>query len=369
MPNLVYIVDWLPPDYGAIGQYALKEAQERAREGEAVHLFGLSSTSSSDAEHAVGAGRLRVTRLKSAPVPRTDLKRRAAWTLATNARLVGAALRAIRSADEVLFTASPPFLEHLLVPLRPLIRGRLVFRIADVHPEVMMREMARPSRLLEAFRRLAVHWRRRADVIEVLGEDQRQLMEEAGVDPRRLVLRRSGLPVAWDESAVPMSRPPILDRAVLLLYSGAVGHAHDVDTFVEGYTAHHQRGTGRVVLWLNADGTFADRFEEAVRGRGLPIHRGRPVPLEQFCNLMVTADAHLITLKDEYVGLVVPSKVYGCIASGKQIFFVGSERSDVELLCQEQCPTRYERASIGDAAAVAGALERIADAASGPPSG
>ena len=45
--TLVYLCDWLPPDFGAVGQYSLLFARERAAAGEEVVLAGLSSTASS----------------------------------------------------------------------------------------------------------------------------------------------------------------------------------------------------------------------------------------------------------------------------------------------------------------------------------
>ena len=47
--RLVYICDWLPPDFGAVGQYAVLFAREWASEGWAVTLVGLTSGKSSRA--------------------------------------------------------------------------------------------------------------------------------------------------------------------------------------------------------------------------------------------------------------------------------------------------------------------------------
>ena len=41
--RLVYICDWLPPDFGAVGQYAMLSAREWATSGWAVTLVGLTS--------------------------------------------------------------------------------------------------------------------------------------------------------------------------------------------------------------------------------------------------------------------------------------------------------------------------------------
>jgi hypothetical protein len=40
---LVYICDWLPPDFGAVGQYAVLFARQWASDGGAVTLVGLTS--------------------------------------------------------------------------------------------------------------------------------------------------------------------------------------------------------------------------------------------------------------------------------------------------------------------------------------
>ncbi|HEY7216642.1 MAG TPA: hypothetical protein VIC28_18620, partial [Thermoanaerobaculia bacterium] len=149
----------------------------------------------------------------------------------------------------------------------------------------------------------------------------------------------------------------------ILLYSGNFGVAHDHETFVEGYRRHHRAGSGRVALWLNATGAKADRVEEILRGENLPVHRSRPFPLELLPSLLVTPDAHLITLRDGFVGYVLPSKVHGCVQSGRTVLYVGSPRSDVHLLCSQGLPPeRYHRVDTGDAEGVARALEEIAAA-------
>ena len=44
--RLVYICDWLPPDFGAVGQYAMLFAREQAENGWAATLVGLTSEKS-----------------------------------------------------------------------------------------------------------------------------------------------------------------------------------------------------------------------------------------------------------------------------------------------------------------------------------
>ncbi len=368
--RLVYLCDWLPPDFGAVGQYSLHFARERAAAGEEVVLAGLSSAGSSVVEEAVGSGRLRIVRLAAAVYERSNWRARAWWTAKTNLRLIGRLRRELARADEILFTGSPPFLVHLLVPLRALLGGarrrRLTYRITDFHPECLMAELGRVPAPLGAFHRLTVALRRRVDGFEVLGEDGRRRLLALGLPAERILLKRDPSPVAVPPGTAPLPPPAELAGHRLLLYSGNFGVAHDDRTFIEGYRLHHERGSGRMALWLNATGAKADAVEAALRAAGLPVHRSRPLPLAALPRLLVTADAHLITLRDEFVGYVLPSKVYGCIESGRPVLYVGSAGSDVHLLCAERLAAgRYRRVDIGDAAGVAAALDELA---SGKPS-
>jgi hypothetical protein len=246
------------------------------------------------------------------------------------------------------------------VPLNLIFRKRLTYRITDFHPECLMAEMGRAPMMLRLFHRWTVALRRRVDRFEVLGEDQRKRLLEIGIDPGRIVLKRDPSPVEIPPGTPPLDRPAELDGYAVLLYSGNLGVAHDHETFVEGYRRHHREGSGQVALWLNATGSKADRVEEILRREGLPVHRGRPVPLEELPRLLVTPDAHLITLRDGFVGYVLPSKVYGCVQSGRGVLYVGSPASDVHLLCAREIPPeRYWRADAGDPAGVLAALEEI----------
>jgi hypothetical protein len=366
MHRLLYLCDWLPPDFGAVGQYSLLFARQRAGGGEDVVLVGLSSTADSVTDEQVGNGRLRVMRRRAAAYDRSALGARALWTARTNLGLLWRSRRHLLAADEVLITGSPPFLLHLVAPLAALLRKRLTYRITDFHPECLMAEIGESRTVpwsLRAFHRLTLALRRRVDRFEVLGEDQRQRLLAQGIPAGRIALKRDPSPVEIPADTAPMAPPPELAGRCLLLYSGNLGVAHDYETFLAGYRRHHRQGSGRVGLWLNATGARADRFERALRDEGLPVHRSQPVPLAELPRLLVAADAHLITLRDPFVGYVLPSKVHACLESRCDVLYIGSRLSDVHLLCSQALPAGYLQVEVGDAAGVARALEEIADRA------
>ena len=136
---------------------------------------------------------------------------------------------------------------------------------------------------------------------------------------------------------------------LVILYSGNWGVAYDDATFIEAYSEYFRQSRSGLKFWLNAVGAKADRVEKELRHRGSFVYRTRPVPLAELPQLLIAADVHLITLRDAFVGYVLPSKVYACIESGKRIIFVGSESSDVHLLASAALtPSNYRRVEVGD---------------------
>jgi hypothetical protein len=360
--RLVYICDWLPPDYGAVGQYSLLFARERTAEGTDVVLGGLSSSGNSVSREEIGTGHLAVVRIHAATYDKGNFATRMWWTCATNTRLVWKLWPHLRSADEILFTGSPPLFLHWISLSNFFLGKKLIYRITDFHPECLMAARKTVPLWLELAYRLTLFWRRRISAFEVLGNDQFERLSAIGIPRERIALKRDPSPVAVTPETEPLARPVSDQGSLVLLYSGNWGTAHDYRTFVEAYRLHHREGSRRFVLWLNAVGAAVDEVEAALRAHSLPFISGRPVPLEKLASLLVTPDAHLITLSDDYVGFVLPSKVYGCIASRKAILFIGSARSDVHELCSSAGNADYERVEVGDVAGAAAALERIADA-------
>jgi hypothetical protein len=349
--RLVYICDWLPPDFGAVGQYGMLAAHEWARKRWAVTLVGLTTGQSSrQAAEAVGQGSVEIVRVHRRAYQKQKFVSRIVWTICSNILLLSVAFRVMRKADAVLFTGSPPLMLHFIAPLNLLLRKRLIYRITDFHPECLIAERGRSGRILDLLLRLTRFWRRRIDEFEVLGVDQARRLAESGIAEGRIRMKRDPSPVTFASKPCPLPVPDELGSGCgIILYSGNWGVAHDEKTFVEAYARYLPQSEPGLRFWLNATGAKADRVESELRSRGLPIYRSSLVPLEDLPRLLLAADVHLITLRDAFVGYVLPSKIHACIESGKRILFVGSEGSDVHALANSALPSdRYWRVDVGD---------------------
>ncbi|HEX4883880.1 MAG TPA: glycosyltransferase [Casimicrobiaceae bacterium] len=358
--RIVFFCDWLPPDFGAVGQYAMASAQALAADGAEVMLVGFTTGAGGDTVTELPRGRLVVRRVRRRAYDRSAWMRRAVWTLGANVALLRVAARELRACDEIRFTGSPPYMLHFVMPAARLLGKRTRYRITDFHPECLIAALGREPPWARALRAVTEFWRRRVDVIEVLGEDQRRRIRACGVPDERIVLVRDPSPVRFEASTRAASPPPALRGRSIVLYSGNWGVAHDVDTFVEGFARFCARHPDTAGAWLNSTGKRADQVEQALVARGLPHARTQPVPLAELPGVLRAAAVHVITLSDAFVGYVLPSKVYACVASGRPVLFVGSAESDVHLVCASGlAPDRYRRVDVGDAAGVADALERL----------
>ena len=360
--RLVYICDWLPPDFGAVGQYAVLFARQWASEGWSVTLVGLTrGLSSREKAVTIGDGSLEVLRVHRRAYQKQKFMARLVWTVVSNVLLLGAAFKAMWQADSVLFTGSPPLMIHFLAPLNVLLRKKLIYRITDFHPECLIAERGYDGPVLRLLLLLTRFWRHRVDSFEVLGLDQARRLAENGIPEARVRLKRDPSPVRFQPGLRPLSLPNELRGGTgVILYSGNWGVAHDEDTFIEAYSQYVQQSHHCLRFWLNATGAKADRVERELRQRGAPIYRSRLVPLEELPQLLVAVDVHLITLRDPFIGYVVPSKIYSCIESDKRILFVGSPSSDVHLVATNALlPDRYCRVDVGDVDALVKALHAM----------
>ena len=361
--RIVFLCDWLPPDFGAVGQYAIAFCEQLAVHGNQVALVGFSSEKASVEKRSIQSGHLTVQRICRPAYDKSAFVKRAFWTFGANLALIKGAWDDIRACDEIRFTGSPPFMLHFVVPVALVLGKKTRYRITDFHPEGLIAALGYTPWWVRPISAMTNFWRRRVDVMEVLGEDQRRAIVRSGVSPQKVELVRDPSPVEFSETMVSAPVPePIAGRAVIL-YSGNWGVAHDVDTFVLGFKRFCESQPERSGVCLNATGKRADIVANRLQGLELPYARTRPVPLEQLPNVLLAADIHLITLNVAFVAFALPSKVYACVASGRSVLFIGSPDSDVHLVCSTNLPKEaYRRVDVGDVEGVSRAISELLDA-------
>src|ERR1700757_3186744 len=162
--QLFYVVDWLPPDFGAVGQYGAIFARDLAVAGRDVRLIGLTTGESATTREVLSNQKIfEISRLHSLIYTKSKLIIRLLWTFQTNIRIVYEVIRDSRSSQaELIFTGAPPFMLFFIMVTKIIRNTRLIYRITDFYPEVLIAELGRRPWLL-AIERLTWFLRRRVD--------------------------------------------------------------------------------------------------------------------------------------------------------------------------------------------------------------
>src|SRR6266481_5989530 len=96
--QLFYIVDWLPPDFGAVGQYGAIFARDIAVAGRDVRLIGLTTGEYSTTREVLPNGHVfETTRIHGSMYSKSRFFTRLLWTFRTNMQIFSEIIRDFRS--------------------------------------------------------------------------------------------------------------------------------------------------------------------------------------------------------------------------------------------------------------------------------
>ena len=237
----------------------------------------------------------------------------------------------VRVMLHVLFTRRPAVCVSMTTPPFLLLAGavlrlrgaRHLHWCLDIYPEIahalgVLGGAA--ASLLVAARRILWHV---TDVVVTLGPFMAGTVAKTSLSRRKtrvipLWAEDGGPPV---EAAGPLETP----SRFTLLYSGNIGAAHDVETAL---SAAHR--LPEVDFVFAGDGAKRPLVEKAARDT--PNVRLQSLSSrEHLAARLRSASAHLVTLDPRADGLLVPSKLYAAMASGRPVIVVASDRNELAL--------------------------------------
>jgi len=280
---------------------------------------------------------VRVLRTRSTAFDRTKLHLRA---LNYITYLADSFVRAQSQGrpDLVLCMTDPPIVGDLALAIaRP--RGVPLLVISeDVFPEIAT-ELGRLTNpvAVRLLRSLVGFYLRRADHVVAIGERMRERLIAKGAPPDRVTV----IPNWVDTTAITpqskdneWSRSLGLDDRFVVMHSGNVGHAQNLDALIHattyvrdlddltvpiiGFGARH-REMQRLAAQLEADNV---RFLEYQ-------------PRERLSESLSSADVHYVGLARGLAGFVVPSRLYGILSAGRPVIVAAESDSETAQLVQE----------------------------------
>lgn len=237
--------------------------------------------------------------------------------------------------DVVVPLTTPPMIVLLGVLLKKLRGTRLAYWVMDMYPDVpvaygVLREGGVAHRVLE---RLHVAAMNAADVVVVLGQDMRRRVEAKGVPVDRVHVIGPWSDLAElgeaDSSEVAALREDWgLQDCFVVMYSGNLGLAHDVETILGAIRA--MRDEPRVRFLFVGGGKALTAVMDASQRDGLENIVIQPYQTRERLGVaMRVGDVHLISQSSSMTGLLVPSKLFGIMAAGRAAVFVGDADAEV----------------------------------------
>lgn len=354
---LIFINRYFHPDHSATSQMLSDIAFALARDGSAVTVITSRLIYDDDTrrlpKHELVDG-VRVVRVWTSRFGRANLAGRAIdyATFYIFAALAVARLASPRHT--VIAKTDPPMLSVVAGPIARLRGARTINWLQDIFPEAATAlgiGKSWPVRLaLSMLARLRNRSLRKADMNVVLGERMNERLGALGVAEasRRIIPNwqdgRLVKPVSPGDNQ--LREQWGLTNAFVVAYSGNLGRAHDGETFLEAIAAIEQRrdgfadGASRPIVWLFIGGgaAFAWLKTEA-DARALKSVRFEPYqPREMLAHSLSVADVHLISLRPQLEGLIVPSKYYGVAAAGRPCIFIGDADGEIaRTLARTDC--------------------------------
>ena len=297
---------------------------------------------------------MRCTSLGKGSVPRRLLDYGTFYGAAAARALAG------QRFDVVVAMSTPPLVATVGAMLRRVRGTRFVYWLQDVYPELaiefgVLRARSPAARVLDAISRSTL---RSADAVVVLGEAMADRVRAKGVEPSRVHV----VPNWADEKALhPVSREANefrrthgLDGKRVVLYSGNMGRAHDLTTLLGA--ARLLRDAADLVFLFVGDG--AKRGEVETAARELPSVRLLPYqPREGLSESLSAGDVHVVTQAPFTVGLIEPSKLYGVMAVGRPVLFIGPPGTEAARTVERE--GIGEVVAAGNPEAAAAALRRL----------
>lgn len=281
-----------------------------------------------------------------------------------------AKMRTLPRPDVVLALTSPPMIALLGViqkHWRSATEGRpvaLVNHVMDLYPDAaeamgVLRESSPFTRLMRRLTRLTFD---HCDALIALGHDMRDRIASVYGDGRRVEIVH---PWADKDEVTPQPRlpNPLRDQLGIgdvftAVYSGNLGQAHDVQTLIGAID--RTRDDPSIRWCFTGGGKGMERLKAWAGEHNPPNLTFLPYqPREALNDLLNLADVHLVSQLPAFTGIVVPSKLFGILASGRPTVFVGPQDAEVARILKDSDSGRI--VAPGDADALVTAVRSLRD--------
>jgi glycosyltransferase involved in cell wall biosynthesis len=354
MPSILFINRVYPPESGATGRVLEHVAKGFVAAGWDVSVL----TTAGDRSNQGNSLRDGVKIIRIAmPFSKKSLFSRAlGYALMIPSLLLKALL--LPRADIVVTKTDPPML-LISGPFLKFLKGsRTIHWAQDLYPEVAEEVGVFPKggAVAGILRKISSLSMGQHDLTLAVGRCMQERLRVRGIPPEQIrIVPNSGV----EREIVPVPHESNLFRKAhglegffIVMYSGNMGRAHDFEAVLGAARRMQDQGDSSTLFLFVGNGPGEPLLRQEAERSGLRNVRFLPPQSSDSLSESLSAgDLHLVTMKSEMGGLVVPSKFYGVMASGRPCLFVGPEDSEVARVIRETGVGRIIRPGDGESLA------------------
>jgi colanic acid biosynthesis glycosyl transferase WcaI len=328
-PRLLVLNQYYWPGFEATAQLLTELCEALAADMDVQVLTGVLHAHEDEPRKTVHNG-VEIIRVRSTSFERSKIAARGSnyATYLTSALLSG--IRGPRP-DVVLCMTDPPIVADIALLVARRYRAPLVVISQDVFPEIaiQLKRLENPL-LMSILRRLVALYLRRADRVVAIGDTMRRRLEEKGAKPERLRVIPNWVDTARLrplEKANPWARNAGLDERFVVMHSGNVGHAQDLDSLVRASTFVRDLDDLRIMII----GTGARHAELVALAELLEVDQVQFLYYQSrgvLPQTLSSADVHVVGLAPGLAGYVVPSRLYGILAVARPVIAAADAESE-----------------------------------------
>jgi glycosyltransferase involved in cell wall biosynthesis len=277
---------------------------------------------------------VQIVRVRSTSYERSRLSRRA---LNYVTYVVGVMWKGMfeRRPGLVICMTDPPFIGAMARVVAARFRVPLLVIAQDVFPEIAVKlGRLRNPVVIGALGLLIDSSLRSADRVVAIGDTMKQRLEEKGVRPERIRVIPNWVdvtrvhPVERDN---PWAREHRLTGRFVVMHAGNVGHAQDLDTLIRACT--FLRDLDHLAVRIIGGGARRDELTRlAGRLEADQVRFMSWQPYDRREVFISSADIHVVGLARGLAGYVVPSRLYGVLATGRPVIAAADAESETAQL-------------------------------------
>ena len=362
--TLLVLSQTFVPDPASVGQHMADVAFEMGRRGHRVVVYtSRHGYENPDVEYPKRESRdgVEIRRLGMSSFGKKNLLIRALGTLTFSLQCFVLALFTPR-LEGIFFSTSPPLIGAFAAVVAMLRRVPVAYWAMDLNPDqlIAMGKIGPRSftaRVLERVNRFIL---KRSALVVALDRFMADRLRARGVrDAKMLIMPPWPHEDCMD--AAPRDQNPFrvahgLVGKTVIMYSGNHSPANPLRTLLDA--AVRFKADDSIRFLFVGGGLGKKEVEATIRDNALANVVSLPYqPLESLGNSLGAADVHVVSLGENMIGIIHPCKIYGAMAVGRPVLFLGPRPSHVsDLLDQHEIGWHVAH---GDVEGMVRAIERI----------